>query len=93
MKSPNNIFYGWFVVAACFAATFTVGETFWSFGVFFNALEDEFGWTRALVSSGYTAFLIGYSIGAIVMGRLADRFSPRPILAAAALIVGLGFIL
>ena len=85
-----KIFYGWFVVAACFAATLAIGETFWSFGVFFKPLESDFGWSRSLVSSGYTAFLIGWGISAVVSGRLADRYSPRPILLVAALLTGLG---
>ncbi len=88
-KSPK-IFYGWFVVAACFAVTLTIGETFWSFGVFFKPLENEFGWSRTLVSSGYTAFLIGYAISVMASGRLADRYSPRPILFFSALLAGLG---
>ena len=89
-RNIPKIFYGWFVVAACFAVTLTVGETFWSFGVFFKPLESEFGWSRSLVSSGYTAFLIGWSISAVVSGRLADRYSPRPILLVASLLTGLG---
>ena len=90
VRNIPRIFYGWFVVAACFAVTLTVGETFWSFGVFFKPLESEFGWSRSLVSSGYTAFLISWSISAVVSGRLADRYSPRPILLVAALLTGLG---
>lgn len=90
-ESENpTIFYGWFVVGACFAATFTLGEAMWTFGVFFKPLEDEFGWSRAVVSSGYTAFLIGYAISAIITGRLADRHSPRPILFMSALLAGIG---
>lgn len=88
-KAPT-IFYGWFVVAACFAVTLTLGETFWSFGVFFKALENEFGWSRTLVSSSYTALLIGYGISVVASGRLADRYNPRFILLAAALLSGLG---
>ena len=86
----TTIFYGWFVVAACFAVTLTLGETFWSFGVFFKPLESEFDWSRTLTSSGYTAFLIGYAISVISTGKLADRYNPRPILLASALSAGLG---
>ena len=88
-KNPT-IFYGWFVVAACFAVTLSLGETFWTFGVFFKPLEDGFGWSRALVSSGYTAFLLGYTISVVTAGRLADRYNPRPIILASALLSGLG---
>ncbi|MFC2032485.1 MFS transporter [Chloroflexota bacterium] len=91
--SNPKIFYGWFVVAACFVVTMTLGETFWSFGVFFKPLEAEFGWSRTVVSSGFTAFLLGYAISVVSTGRLADRYSPRPILIAAALAAGLGIAL
>ena len=88
-KSPK-IFYGWFVVAACFIATFTCGEALWSFGVFFKPMEREFGWSRALISSGYTGFLLGYAISVMAAGRLADRYSPRPILFLSACLAGIG---
>jgi len=86
----SKVFYGWFVVAACFLVTMTLGETFWSFGVFFKPLQYEFGWSRTLVSSGYTTFLLGFAVGVIGAGRLVDRYSPRPILAVAAVLAGLG---
>jgi MFS family permease len=83
-------FYGWFVVGACFATTFALGEAMWTFGIFFKPLEHEFGWSRAVVSSAYTVFLIGYAVSAIITGRLADRYSPRPILFVSALLAGIG---
>lgn len=83
-------FYGWFVVGACFATTFTLGEAMWTYGIFFKPLQNEFGWSRAVVSSGYTVFLIGYAISAITAGRLADRYNPRPILFVSALLAGIG---
>ncbi len=91
-KKPK-VFYGWVVVFACFLATLTLGETFWSFGVFFKPLESEFGWSRALTSSAYTCFLIGHAISLIIGGRLGDRISPRPILLATAAIAGTGIAL
>jgi len=54
----SEIFYGWFVVIACFFRDLSLGETMWSFGVFFKPLENEFHGAGTLVSSGYTAFLI-----------------------------------
>jgi MFS family permease len=88
-----GIFYGWVIVVACFATTFTLGEAFWTFGVFFKPLQHTFSWTRAAVSSAYTAFLIAHSISTIVTGRLADTYSPRPILLSSALLVGVGVFL
>jgi MFS transporter, OFA family, oxalate/formate antiporter len=89
-KAEPKIYYGWFVVAACFFVTMSLGETMWSFGVFFKPLEEEFGWSRRLVSSGYTAFLLGYSLSAVVAGRLADTYTPRSILIGCGFLAGLG---
>ena len=89
-ESRSTIFYGWFVVGACFVVTMSMGETMWSFGVFFKPLQSEFRWSRSLVSSGYTAFLIAYSLAAIISGRLSDRYGPRPVLLASGLLAGLG---
>ncbi|MCJ7596361.1 MAG: MFS transporter, partial [Desulfobacterales bacterium] len=86
----SEIFYGWFVVIACSFVTMSLGETMWSFGVFFKPLENEFGWSRRLISSGYTAFLLGYALSAIIAGRLADRYNPRSILMACGVLAGLG---
>ncbi len=84
---------GWMVVVAGFIATLTFGEIFWSFGVFFKVLMEEFGWSRSLESSAYMWLLFGYSTSVIVSGRLADRYRPRPILLASALVTGLGMLL
>jgi len=86
----QRIFYGWFVVAACFAVTATLGEALFSFGVFFKPLEEEFGWSRSMVSSGYTVFLAGYAVSAALSGRLVDRYRPRLILISSACLAGLG---
>jgi MFS family permease len=88
--SSPKFFYGWFVVAACFATTLTLGEAMWIFGIFFKPLENEFGWSRALISSGYTLFLMGHGFSVLVSGRLADRHSPRPILFVSGLLAGIG---
>ncbi len=63
----------------------------WTFGVFLKPIFLEFSWSRAQVSSGYTAFLIGYVISVITSGKLADRYSPGPILLVSAVLIGIGF--
>jgi MFS transporter, OFA family, oxalate/formate antiporter len=80
-------FNGCLIIGACFCLTLTVGETFWTFGVFFKPLQQEFGWSRALVSSIFTAFLLGYAISVIVSGRLVDRCNPKPVLLVSAMLI------
>ncbi len=84
----RRIYYGWVIVVACFLSALCLGEVFWSFGVFFKSLEQEFGWSRSLTSSSYTFMIAGYAIAAMVAGRLSDRHSARPLLLSSALVAG-----
>jgi len=86
-------FYGWVIVGACFCLTCTLGETFWTFGVFLKPLQQEFGWSRAMVSSIFTAFLTGYAVSVIASGKLVDRYNPKPVLLASALLIVTGLCL
>jgi MFS family permease len=46
----------------------------WSFVVALPAVQAEFGVARADASLPYTLSMVGFGIGGVVMGRLADRF-------------------
>ncbi len=48
---------------------------------------------RALVSSIFTAFLLGYSISLIASGRLVDWYNPKPVLLVSALLIASGLCL
>ena len=88
VTGSRPFYYGWVVVAASFAVTACLGEVQWSFGVFFKALENEFGWSRGLTSSGYTFLAVGYGISSITFGRLADKYPPRSVLLVTAFVSG-----
>jgi MFS family permease len=90
-KNNTGVFYGWVAMGACFAVLLTQGGTMWTFGVFLKPMAQDLQWNRAQVSSGYTAFLIGYVISVITTGRLSDRYSPGPILLVSAILTGIGF--
>lgn len=90
--SPR-FFYGYVVVIAAFLIIMTVLGTFFSFGVFFNSLIDEFGWDRASTSAAFSwTFLITGMLG-VLMGRLNDRFGPRLVVTIGGICYGVGFIL
>ncbi|OGL16117.1 MAG: hypothetical protein A3G97_10590, partial [Candidatus Rokubacteria bacterium RIFCSPLOWO2_12_FULL_69_21] len=63
------------------------------FGVFIKPLEADFHWDRAALSgaAALSLFLLG-AVGPFV-GRLADRWGPRRVLALALLVLGTGTIL
>ena len=46
----------------------------WSVVVALPAIQAEFGVDRAAASLPYTLAMIGFGVGGVVIGRLADRF-------------------
>lgn len=84
--------HAWRIVAAGFIATFTLFGAVYSFGAFFKPMAAEFGASREAISAVFsiTAFL--YFLLGPVTGHLADRFGPRPVVAAGAFIMGAGLI-
>src|SRR3954468_10005573 len=46
----------------------------WSFVVALPAVQADFGVARGEASLAFTLTMIGFGLGGIVMGRLADRF-------------------
>ncbi|MBK6863110.1 MAG: MFS transporter [Ideonella sp.] len=55
------------------------------------AVQADFGVARADASLPYTLLMIGFGLGGMVMGRLADRFGVSLPLAVGAAGLGLGF--
>ncbi len=88
-----KFFYGYVVVAITFFIMVVMWGTFYSFGVFFKPLLEEFGWTRAVISGAFSLGIILQGLLGIVMGRLNDRFGPRSVLTGCSFFLGLGYLL
>jgi MFS family permease len=65
----------------------------WSLVVALPAVQADFGVQRAGASLPYTFTMIGFMVGGIVVGRLADRFGILPPFAGATILMCVGFIL
>ncbi len=52
-KKPG-FFYGYIIVIVSFIVVMMGWGVFYIYGVFFNPLEDEFGWSRAVTSAAYS---------------------------------------
>jgi MFS family permease len=65
----------------------------WSLVVALPAVQADFGVHRAGASLPYTLTTVGFMIGGIVVGRLADRFGILPPLAAGTILMSFGYIL
>ena len=94
MQMIKNIFYGWWIVLACFFIAFYVaGIIFYGFTAFIDPLVAEFGWSYAQIS--FAASLRGLEMGimAPLVGFLVDRFGSRRLLTSGIIILGFGIIL
>ena len=76
MASTQHPRSRWLVVAAATGLSFIFG-IFFSFGVFLDPLISEFGWSSALTSFVFSIYSLSYSLAAILVGRLADRYGAR----------------
>src|SRR3954451_22419899 len=65
--------YAWWRLAASLAASTIGGIGLWSAVILLPAIQAEFGVGRDGASAAYTATLIGFAIGGLLLGRLADR--------------------
>ena len=85
--------YAWVILVAAWIANVVARADQASFGVFIDPLVDRFGWQRGDISFAYSiAFLAGMP-AVVIMGWLGDRFGARPLMLAAALMIGAGTVL
>ena len=82
----------WIVVAGAFGASFVAFLGLFNFGIFLDALTEEFGAGKGLTAAVFSVTTFVYYLSGMVAGRLADRYGPRPVIAASALLVGVGFV-
>jgi len=90
MKS-HRFFYGWTIVAVSFITLGIAFGIWYSFSVFFVAIQKEFGSTRAATAGVFSVFMVVQSGAAILIGFLLDRFGPRKVLpiGSALIVIGL----
>jgi len=88
-----TLFYGWFIAASAFFVLMIVGGTMYSFGVFFQPLLDEFGWTRAMTSGAFSLYMVLHGCLYIVTGKLTDKYGPRLVVTVCSLFLGSGYLL
>ena len=93
MATTPRRFPGWRMVAVAFFVDFVaVGFFFYSYGVFFKAIAEEFGGSRLGVSIGLTITSVIGSLAAPLVGRALDRYPLSRVLGAGAVSMTIGFL-
>jgi MFS family permease len=85
--------YAWSRLAISLALAIIGGIGAWASVVALPAIQVEFGIDRAGASLPYTATMIGFAVGGLILGRFADRRGVAAPLLVAAFSLGAGFIL
>ena len=89
----NSRFFGWRMVGVAFVVEFiAVGFFFYSFGVFFKAIDAELAGSRLGVSLG---MMVTGAVGGILapfMGRALDRYPIKRIMLMGALVLSAALI-
>jgi MFS family permease len=92
--SMASIYYGWWIVLACFFIGFyVVGPLFYGFTAFFEPIVEEFGWSYTQVSIAFSLRGVEMGMLAPITGFLVDRFGPRKLAFSGVLIIGFALIL
>ena len=89
----RNSFYGWWVLGGLFVMyAVSNGISNFTLPLLYPALMEEFGWNQAEVTRpAAIKFLFG-SMYNLAVGFLLDRYAPRPIMGAGALLMVVGLV-
>lgn len=90
----KNLYYGWWIVLACFIINLYVGGIiFFSFTAFFEPIQQEFSWSYTQISLATSLRGLEMGIFAPVVGFLVDRFGSRKLLLGGSVIIGIGMLI
>jgi len=73
----GKIFYGWIIALTSLISLMIVFGARLSFQVFFVALIEDFGWSRASTAGAFSLSMLVFAVTSPLFGWLFDRFGPR----------------
>ena len=94
MTAPSRVapgppvFYGWVVLMASVAIIAVGTGTIFSLAVFLRPLEEDFGWTRSLISGVAFVNWVIFGVGSFIAGVISDRIGARRVVAVGAALLG-----
>lgn len=89
-ENSHRFYYGWIIVALSFLCLSVSLGVRYCFGIFYVAILDEYGWSRAQTAGAFSLAMLVHAFFAPVTGTLIDRFSPRIIFPLGATFLALG---
>ena len=94
LRAPAHLYYGWRMIAVGSAIRILGGGLhLYGFTVFFLPISHELGLSRAATSLVFSLARAEGAIEGPVAGYMIDRFGPRPVMLAAVILSGVGYML
>jgi sugar phosphate permease len=94
IRGRRRVYYGWWVLAVgTIAMALGSGLSGSSFGLYVRPLENEFGWTRAEVSLGFSASVLAGGIAAPFVGHWVDSRGARAAILTGGLLAAVSYLL
>jgi predicted MFS family arabinose efflux permease len=90
--APPGIHPAWKVLAASIAIIMMGSGAIFALAIFLRPLEDEFGWSRSLISGIALVNWIVFGAGSLAWGALSDRAGSRRVVATGAAILGVAMV-
>ena len=93
-KRISGLYYGWRMIGVVSALRILGGGLHqYGFTVFFLPVTQDLGLTRASTSLAFSLARAEGSLTAPIVGYLLDRYGPKPLMLAATLFAGIGYML
>jgi MFS family permease len=85
--------YRWVIVAVGALMTCVAIGSMFSLAIYLQPMSADTGWSRTGISSAMTLDFLVMGAAGFGWGTLSDRFGPRPVVLAGAVLLGLGLVL
>ncbi|HEX4332126.1 MAG TPA: MFS transporter [Usitatibacter sp.] len=92
-EDPRDSRYAWSRLAVTLAIITVGASGMYIVPVVLPAVQAEFGVARADASTPYSMLMVGFGLGGLLMGRLADRHGMQVPLVLGAIAIAAGFVL
>ncbi|MCP4085204.1 MAG: MFS transporter [Actinomycetia bacterium] len=87
---PRSVHYGWWITLGASVLTFVgVGVGYYGLAVFLRPLQDEHGWSNAVVSGATGLYFSVSGLTTAVVGPIVDRRGPLRLMAGGAVLMGI----
>ena len=94
MSNRPKIFYGWWILlGSSLGMAFSIGLVYYAFSILVGPLEEQFRWSRTQVMDAPMIWIFVMALAMIPAGKLNDRFGPRIVMPAGAVVASLGLVM